>query len=96
MKGYKSYHVHTESDKGGTLIYISDTLSPKQRPDLESKLYKSEVLESTIIEIINNHKKNVLVGCIYRHPSMDLEEFNHEYLIPFMQILDKENKKTIY
>ena len=93
MKGYKCYHVDTEADKGGSLIYISKSLNPKPRPDLESLLYKSEVLESTFIEIINPKKKNVLVGCIYRHPSMDLDEFNNEFLAPFMEILDKEKKK---
>ena len=92
LKGYKCYHVDTEADKGGTLIYVSKTLNTNERPDLEQLLYKSEVLESTFIEIINPNKKNTIVGCIYRHPSMDLEEFNNEYLIPFMEILDKENK----
>ena len=93
LEGYKCFHVDTESNKGGSLLYISDTLNSKQRPDLETLLYKSEVLESTFIEIINPHKKNIIVGCIYRHPSMDLHEFNNEYLIPFMEILNKEDKK---
>ena len=92
LEGYKCFHVNTEAVKGGSLLYISDTLDPKQRPDLESLLYKSEVLESTFVEIINPHKKNILLGCIYRHPSMELDEFNTYYLIPFMEILNKENK----
>ena len=94
LEGYKCFHVETESNKGGSLIYISDTINSKLRPDLESLLYKSEVLESTFIEIIHPHKKNILVGCIYRHPSMELEEFNNEHLIPFMEVLNKENKKN--
>ena len=93
IKGYKCYHVDTEASKGGTLIYISDTINCKERQDLASLLYKSEVLESTFIEIINPNKKNTLVGCIYRHPSMDLEEFNNEYLTPFLEKLDKEKKQ---
>ena len=35
MKGYKCYHIDTESEKGGSLIYVSDTINSKQRPDLE-------------------------------------------------------------
>ena len=93
IEGYRCYHMDTEASKGGTLIYISNTLNSKERPDLASLLYKSEVLESTFIEIINPNKKNILVGCIYRHPSMDLKEFNDEYMIPFLEIFDKENKK---
>ena len=73
IKGYRCYHVDTEASKGGSLIYIRDTLNSKERPDLASVLYKSEVLDSTFIEIINPTKKNILVGCVYRHPSMDLK-----------------------
>ena len=93
IEGYKCYHVDTEANKGGTLIYVSNTINSKARPDLDSLLYKSEVLESTFIEIISPKKKNILVGCIYRHPSMDLEVFNKDYLTPFLEIFEKENKK---
>ena len=93
MEGYKCYHVDTESQKGGCLIYISNSLNPRRRIDLEALMYKSEVLESTFIEIINPKKKNVVVGCIYRHPSMDLDEYNKDFLIPFLEKFDKENKK---
>ena len=93
LTGYKCYHVDTESCKGGSLLYISDTINSKERPDLESLLYSSEVLESTFIEIINPNKKNIIVGCIYRHPSMDLNIFNTEYLNPFLEVLDREDKR---
>ena len=59
IQGYKCYHVDTEADKGGTLIYISNTLKKKRRLDLEAKLYKAEVLELTFIEITNPHKKTL-------------------------------------
>ena len=93
LPGYKCYHVDTEAEKGGSLLYISDHLTCKERPDLESLMYKAEVLESTFMEIINPSKKNILIGSIYRHPSMDLEVFNDEYLTPFLQNIDRENKK---
>ena len=93
MQGYKCYHVDTEAEKGGSMIYISNSLNSKRRLDLEKLMYKSEVLESTFIEIINPAKKNVVVGCVYRHPSMDLTEYNSDYLEPFLEHFDKENKK---
>ena len=93
LSGYKCYRVDTEAEKGGTLIYVSNNINSKERPDLESLLYKSEVLESTFIEINNHRKKNILIGCIYRHPSMDLGVFNEEYLTPFMETFNKEDKK---
>ena len=93
LNGYKCYHVDTDAEKGGSLIYVSENISSKERTDLELLLYKSEVLESTFIEISNKHKKNIIIGCIYRHPSMDLKEFNDDYLIPFMESFNKEDKK---
>ena len=60
----------TESSAGGTLIYVANHLAYKPRTDLQ--IYKKRDLESTFIEIINPIKSNIIVGCIYRHPNMDL------------------------
>ena len=56
-------------------------------------LYKSAALESTFIEIINHKKSNMLVGSIYRHPAIDLKEFNGNYLNEHK--LSSENKSVI-
>ena len=45
-----------------------------------------------IIEIFNPNKTNVIVGCIYRHPHIDLNEFNDYYLNNLLDKLSKENK----
>ena len=38
---------------------------------------KLNELESTFIEITNPKKKtNIIIGCIYRHPTMNLNQFN--------------------
>ena len=68
----------TESAAGGTLLYVSNRLSYKPRNDLY--IHKSTELESTFIEILNLKKTNVVVGCIYDHPHMDLNEFNGDFL----------------
>ena len=44
-------------------------------------MYKPKQLESAFIEICKKSKKNIIIGCIYRHPSMDLCEFNNELLL---------------
>ena len=36
-------------------------------------------LESTFIEV-NLKNEKIVIGCIYRHPSMELSEFNSDYL----------------
>ena len=37
-------------------------------------------ISTTFIEILNPKRTNVIVGCIYCHPHMDLNEFNDYYL----------------
>ena len=75
ISGYKSYATPTESTKGGTILYVNNDINCKPRVDLENKVYKTKELESSFIKIINTGKKNTIVACIYRHPSMDLNEF---------------------
>ena len=47
---------------------------------------------STFIEIINPKKSNIIIGCIYRQPNMDINEFNSDYLNPLLDKLSKEKK----
>ena len=56
----------TESSKGGTLIYLDKNLKYKLRKDLN--IYHKGMIESTFVKIINKNKKNVVAGCIYKHP----------------------------
>ena len=93
VKGYKQYSTPTESDKGGVIIYIANHYNCKPREDLDVIVYKSYVLESVFAEIIISNKKNILLGCIYRHPSMDVKDFNENYLFPLM---DKSSDKNMF
>ena len=63
------------------LLYIKKDTISKVRNDL--KMYKSKSLESIFIEIIRPNNKNIVVGCVYRHPSMDANEFNEHFLSIF-------------
>ena len=83
----------TESHAGGTLLYINNKLSYKLRQDL--CISKSSELESTFIEIINSKKTNIIIGCIYRHPTVNLNEFSDNYLNILLQKISKE-KKNIF
>ena len=62
----------TESTAGGTLLYKANHLSYKSRNDLN--LYKANQLESTFIEKINSPKSNIIVGCLYKYPVMDVTD----------------------
>ena len=58
-------------------------------------IYESDELESTFIVIINHKKPNILVGCIYRHPLIALNEFNGYYLNELLHKISSENKSVI-
>ena len=78
ISNYSCEFCPTEANAAGTLIYIRNHLSYKTRNDL--KIYKSFELESTLIEICNTKKANIIIGCIYKHSNMNINEFNDDYL----------------
>ena len=95
INGYKCYSTPTEADKGGALLYIDEHYNTKQLPNSDKIMYKSKQLESVYIEICNKNKKNIIVGCIYLHPSKDLNEFNEEFINPLMEKIGFEDKKLL-
>ena len=90
LNNYSFEFTPTETSAGGTLIYIANLLSYKCRNDLN--IYKKIELESTFIEIVNPKKSNIIVRGIYRHPSMDLADFNCNYLNQLLENISKEKK----
>ena len=74
------------------MLYISNSISYKPRNDLN--IYKTKELESVFVESLLDNKKTI-VGCIYRHPCMSLNEFNLYYLEPLLEKVSKENKNII-
>ena len=52
-------------------------------------------MESTFAEVINPKKSIITIVCIDRHPNMDLNDFNNDYLNPLLVKLSKE-KKTVF
>ena len=90
LHNYSLEFTPTETSAGGTLLYIANHLSYKCRNDLN--IYKKNELESTFIETVNPKKSNILVEVIYRHPSMDLADFNCNYLNKLLENISKEQK----
>ena len=88
LNNYSLEFTSTETSAGGTLLYIANHLSYKCRSDIN--IYKKNELESTFIEIVNPRKSNIIVGVIYRHPSMELAGFNCNYLKKLLENTFKE------
>ena len=51
-------------------------------------------MEATFIELMNSKKSNIIVGTIYKHPSMDLTDFNSNYLNNLLEKVSKEQKSA--
>ena len=92
LEGYSLTSNRTEASAGGTSIYVCNTLSYKLRNDLSTMLYLSRQLESTFIEISRNGKRNIIVGCIYKHPGMPITHFTDFYLTPLLNKINTEKK----
>ena len=92
MPVYNIEHTPTESSNDGTLLYIKQGINYKLRKDLQ--IYKSKELESTFIEVLEPGmpRNNMIIGCIYRHPSMELSEFNNHFLSVLLEKISKEKK----
>ena len=93
LQNYVIEQTSTESTAGGALLYINKRHSYKTRPDLT--IYKPKKLKSVFAEVFLPKKSNLIVRCIYKHPSMNICTFNDHYLNPLLDNLSKEAKKTI-
>ena len=91
IPGYTIEHTSTEAYCGGTLLYIKDSLKYVCRNNLE--IYKAGELESTFVELFSSSGKHIIIGCIYRHRSMNLSEFDSSYLNDLLEELSHKNKK---
>ena len=88
IPGYNEFIFETtETTHGGTGFYIKDNVDFLIRDDL--KIVSPGNFESMFIEIILTGKKNLIVGCVYRHPSSEISirDFTNIHLEPVLQKL---------
>lgn len=80
----------------GAPHYIyANSIKSKVRDDLSSSLYLANFIESTFAELAPENQTNVIVGCIYKHPSFSIDEFNTVYVTPLLNKISKEGKNII-
>ena len=82
----------TETTHGGTGFFIKKSLNFILREDL--KFNSPGDFESTFIELIFPQKRNMVIGCIYRHPTsaLSISDFNTHYIEPLLDKISSENK----
>ena len=77
------------SRKGGAALYVRNIYNVFERNDLK---VKNPDFEGVWTEIKNDSSKNVVCGCVYRHPRKNPEEF-FQYLDLTLSKISKENKE---
>ena len=50
------------------------------------------MIESTFIEILNKKQKNLIIGCVYKHPKHEVKDFTNNHMMPLLDKLSNENK----
>ena len=93
LPGYHEFEYDpTETTHGGTGFFIKESLSFNRRDDL--KFNSPGNFESTFIEIIFPNRRNIVIGCIYRHPTstLPISTFIDEYIEPMLNKISAENK----
>ena len=96
LHGYLPFlYQPTDTTHRGTGFYINNNLDFMERKDLN--FHSTGNFETIFIELIVPNRKNVVVGCIYRHPSsiIPTTQFTTEYLDPILNIIAHENKTSV-
>ena len=92
LPGYDEFIFEpTGTTHGGTGFYIKNGIDYIERTDL--KLNIPSVVEAMFVEIILPDRKNLIIGCIYRHPSESIREFTTDYLEPILNKINREKKE---
>ena len=90
IDGYKPpFHTPTLSSKGGTALYVNSAFDSFEREDLK---IQNVNFESTWVEIKNKNSKNIICGCVYRHPRNDMDDFLL-YMENVLKQCQEENKE---
>ena len=56
--------------------------------------YKANQLESTFVKIIKPKRNNTFIGCLCKHPSMNVFDFKNNYLSQSFEFILKEHKTS--
>ena len=91
IPGYDFVYEPTFSNCGGTGFYIKNNIDFIVRDDL--KMNQMNDHEAMFVEIILPNRKNLIVGCVYRHAGsqLPLSEFNLQ-LEPILEKISLEKK----
>ncbi len=89
MDGFKLFHTPTSTAKGGAALYVNSDFDTFERVDLK---VQNDEFQSVWLEIKNERSRNIVCGCIYRHPRNDMSNF-FDYIETTLKTINDENKE---
>lgn len=75
---------------GGVGLYISEN---ENWTLLSNISFVTEIIECIFVEIITDVKPNTVIGCIYKPPQSNINEFNNQ-IFDILQIINGSNKQV--
>ena len=93
LDGYCHVDCFTEVPRGGVRICLVNSMSYIPRPDLT--IYKKGEVESIFVEILSKKNTNYIIGCIYKHPKMQINDFNILYKNTLNKITHEKKESYI-
>ena len=90
LEGYDLFKTPTMSPKGGVALYMKNKFSSFERVGLRAQ---TSEYEGVWVEIKNSKSRNIVCGCVYRHPTYDMSNFLN-YIDSCLKILSDENKEV--
>ena len=90
INGYDMFMNGSNSEKGGVAIYVNEKYDSFERDDLK---IRENDFETIWIEIKNEKSKNIICGCVYRHPRYDMSSFQL-YMDKILKKINFENKEV--
>ena len=58
-------------------------------------MFKKKMIESTFIKILIKKQKNLIIGCVYKHPKLKVKDFKNNHMMPLLAKLSNENKDVM-
>ena len=87
IPSYSKYTLNSKRNSGGLAVFFKNNLNVKLRHDLNRQLL---FIETLFIEI-ENKRKNIVCGIVYRRPNTSKFQFINE-LESILSLLERENK----
>ena len=76
LSNYYFFHHDSPTAAGGAGLYVSKNWKSIPRPDLQLDV---ELVKSCWVEVGPcNGKAHVVIGCVYRHPSVNIDDFTRK------------------